>query len=128
MDGSEKWQDRKLTDGGAAARCIDEGWAIQYRQCFDLLFCRETMRVLLDSAYSLLWFFAPFTTVNSSKAPVERSTQLRGDMNFIALPEGIANVWDLPQITDHNAPWPSALAAFGYMMRYGFEVSAPSRS
>jgi FkbM family methyltransferase len=86
---------------------------------------RETMRVLLDAAYSLFWFFAPFTTVNSSKAPPERSNQLRGDMNFIALPEGIANVWDLPKITDHNAPWPSDLATFGYMTRYGFESRLP---
>jgi FkbM family methyltransferase len=89
---------------------------------------RETMRVLLDAGYSLFWFFAPFTTMNSNKAPPETPIQLQGDMNFIALPEGIANVWNLPKITDHNAPWPRELAEFGYMTRYGFEISAPSRS
>jgi FkbM family methyltransferase len=84
----------------------------------------ETMRVLSDAGYSLFWFFAPFTTANSSKAPAQRSTELRGDMNFLALPEGIVNVWDLPNISDYNAPPPSELAQFGYMMRYGFERSS----
>jgi FkbM family methyltransferase len=87
---------------------------------------RETMRVLLDADYSLFWFLAPFTTANSSRAPGDRSMQLRCDMNFLALPEGIANIWDLPQITDHNASWPSQLAEFSYMRRYGFEISTPS--
>jgi FkbM family methyltransferase len=85
---------------------------------------RETRRVLSNAGYSLFWFFAPFTTANSSKAPAQRSTELRGDMNFIALPEGIANIWDLPKISDYNAPSPSELAQFGYMMRYGFERSS----
>jgi FkbM family methyltransferase len=85
---------------------------------------RETMRVLWNAGYTLFWFFAPFITANSSKAPAQSSTELRGDMNFIALPEGIANAWDLPKISDYNAPSPSELAQFGYMMRYGFKRSS----
>ena len=87
---------------------------------------RETMRVLLNSAYKLFWFFAPFTTGNASKAPMTRSTPLRGDMNFLALPETIGNVWNLPGIADLNAPWPQQLAEFGYMTQYGFQVSPSS--
>jgi FkbM family methyltransferase len=81
---------------------------------------RETMRILLNSAYRLFWFFVPFTTINSRKMPTERSKLLRGDMNFVALPKGAENIWDLPEIPDHSVPWPTELRAFSYMKRYGF--------
>ncbi|HEV8678592.1 MAG TPA: FkbM family methyltransferase [Stellaceae bacterium] len=81
---------------------------------------RETMRILLDAGYSLFWFFAPFATRNPAKASVGKPAELRGDMNFVALPAGIPNLWNLPKTADHNATWPTELATFGYMMRYGF--------
>ncbi len=82
---------------------------------------RETMRILLDAGYRLFWLHVPLATP-SSERPGARSVV--GDSNFVALPEGVENLWDLPPILSPDAERPLRAQTFGYLNRYGYRFAA----
>lgn len=83
---------------------------------------RETMRHLLAEKYRLFWFFAPFATPSASRPDKQSMT---GDMNFLSLPEGVENIWNLPPILSADDAAPGRAAPFSYLSRYGFRFNGP---
>ncbi len=76
---------------------------------------RQTMEVFLAAGYRLYWFFAPFVTPRAFGAHIQK---IRGDTNFLALPPGFENLWDLKAITRPDEPRPSGIAAYAYLNSY----------
>jgi FkbM family methyltransferase len=81
---------------------------------------RETMRVMLAANYRLFWFYAPFVTPQAIRPGKQNMT---GDLNFVALPEGAPNLWDLPPLDSAEDAVPGRATLFGYLARYGFRFS-----
>ncbi len=78
---------------------------------------RQTMGVLLDAGYRLFWLHVPLVTP-SAERPGPRD--VTGDTNFVALPEGADNLWDLPPLLTADAPRPTRAQMFGYLGKYGY--------
>ncbi len=78
---------------------------------------RQTMATLLDAGYRLFWLHVPLATPLAER-PGPRSVV--GDSNFIALPEGVDNLWGLPPLLSPDAERPMRAQAFGYLNRYGY--------
>lgn len=78
---------------------------------------RQTMRTLLDAGYRLFWLHVPLATPRAER-PGPRN--VAGDSNFVALPEGVENLWDLPPLLTADAGRPLRAQAFGYLDRYGY--------
>lgn len=76
---------------------------------------RQTMRVMLEAGYRLYWFFAPFIT---TRLRDRDNPQIHGDTNFLALPEGMENIWDLVPITSPSDQKPASIASYAYLNRY----------
>ena len=76
------------------------------------------MATMLEAGYRLFWFFAPFVTGNAMKG-APKVIGIDGDLNFVALPPGVENLWDLPPILDPSGPRPGAVGDFHYLLRYG---------
>ena len=53
------------------------------------------IQTFLDAGYAVHWFFAPFASASGLKGrhPPDLG---RGDVNVVALPPGVANIWNLP--------------------------------
>jgi FkbM family methyltransferase len=81
---------------------------------------RLTMATLLQAGYRLFWLHVPLATPQAER-PGPRS--VAGDSNFVALPEGVGNLWDLPPILSPDAERPSRAQAFGYLNRYGYRFA-----
>jgi FkbM family methyltransferase len=80
---------------------------------------QDVIAQLLDAAYQVFWFYAPFagfTTLKGREPPVPTT----GDANVVALPVGIANLWDLPQVRSPTDLRPGRAADYPYLKRYGF--------
>jgi len=86
---------------------------------------RSTMHTLLKAGYRLFWFYAPFVSPQASKLPRVPANQI-GDMNFLALPAGVENIWNLPEFTDADAPLPNRISPFKYLERVGFRLPQPA--
>jgi FkbM family methyltransferase len=85
-----------------------------------------TMTVMLEAGYRLFWFFAPFVTGNAMRNP-PKVVGIDGDLNFIALPPGVDNLWDLPPIHDPTGLRPGSVRDFRYLYRYGmYDVTRAS--
>ncbi|MDB5425609.1 MAG: hypothetical protein JWQ29_3025, partial [Phenylobacterium sp.] len=41
---------------------------------------------------------------------------------ILALPPGMANLWDLAEVGADDAPWPDHVHRFAYLRRYGYAV------
>lgn len=79
---------------------------------------RDVIRTFLAAGYAVHWFYAPFATRRSEKALPK--TLGVGDSNVVALPPGVANVWDLPSVGDPSDRRPGAAADYPYLARYGY--------
>lgn len=79
---------------------------------------RQTMATLLEAGYRLFWLHVPLATPLAER-PGPRS--VAGDSNFVALPEGVDNLWDLPPILSADAERPLRAQTFGYLKRYGYQ-------
>jgi FkbM family methyltransferase len=76
---------------------------------------------LLERAYALYWFFAPFVTPhNVKRAPVARA--LRGDINILALPEGRPPPWPLPRLQSPAENWQARSKEMTYLANYGIPL------
>lgn len=82
---------------------------------------RETMRVLLDAGYRLFWLHVPLVTPLAER-PGPRD--VAGDTNFVALPEGVENRWDLPPLLSPDAQRPTQARTFSYLSRYGYRFKS----
>jgi FkbM family methyltransferase len=80
----------------------------------------ETLHALLDAGYRVFWFLAPFATVAHRK-PNQQSPKFRSDLNFLALSEGDANLWNLTEIGSATAAYPTTANEFSYLTRYGYK-------
>lgn len=80
----------------------------------------ECMELLANAGYQLFWFAAPFVTPAHRK-PADARPALRFDLNFVALPDGAANIWDLPPAGDVHGAWPDRASHFAYLEKYGFK-------
>jgi FkbM family methyltransferase len=78
----------------------------------------EVVRLFQDAGYAVHWFYAPFATPNSPKGPPKDAT--RGDANVVALPPGVANLWNLPRVGAPGEMRPGSTAAYPYLTRYGY--------
>lgn len=79
---------------------------------------RRTMTTLLQAGYRLFWLHVPLATPLAER-PGPRS--VAGDSNFVALPEGVDNIWDLPPLLSADAERPLRAQTFGYLNRYGYQ-------
>lgn len=80
----------------------------------------EILQSLADAGYHGFLMFAPFTTPHHLK-PARLGSSTSGDFNLLALPEGTPNLWNLPELRDPLGDWPTAVADFPYLERYGFK-------
>jgi FkbM family methyltransferase len=83
---------------------------------------RETMQTFFDAGYRLFWFFAPFVSPAARKVPRVPQSHV-GDMNFLALPPGVDNIWNLEELPDAKAPPPPRLTTFRYLEKVGFRLN-----
>lgn len=81
---------------------------------------RQTMATLLEAGYRLFWLHVPLATPIAER-PGPRS--VAGDSNFIALPDGVNNMWGLPPLLSPDAERPLRAQSFGYLARYGYRFS-----
>jgi FkbM family methyltransferase len=92
----------------------------------DMPAARELAGVFLAAGYRLFLFFAPFVTPSAPKVSGDTRDWTKGDYNFLALPSGVPNLWDLPELATDLVPWPISAAAFAaafpYLRRYGFQT------
>jgi FkbM family methyltransferase len=74
------------------------------------------MSTMLAADYRLFWLLTPFV----SPAPYRDAAPARWtlDLNFMALPAGQPNLWDLPEIVDPGAPWVTERRAYRFLERY----------
>jgi FkbM family methyltransferase len=79
---------------------------------------REVVRLLLEADYRVHWFFAPFATSRALKGR-KTPTLGKGDANVVALPAGVENSWNLPEIHSPDTPRPGAASDYPYLARYG---------
>jgi FkbM family methyltransferase len=77
------------------------------------------VEILRANGYRVFMMFAPFATPNHFK-PSRIKPPETGDFNFLALPPGAPNLWDLPEVGDVTVDWPLGEAAYPYLARYGF--------
>ncbi len=110
----EGFEPEVLKGARATIATTRPAWFLEANAENDAL-ARQTMATFLAAGYRLYWFFAPFVTPRAFGAHIQ---QLRGDTNFLALPEGFENLWDLKEITTPDAPRPTSVDAYGYMARY----------
>jgi FkbM family methyltransferase len=82
---------------------------------------------LLLAGYSVYWFYAPFVSLKArlergerAPTPAEMKPLTLGDANAVALPPGMENRWDLPQIRTATDGRPDRINAYPYLKRYGF--------
>lgn len=75
------------------------------------------LETFISAGYAVHWFFAPFVTPNSEKSRPE--IVRNGDVNLVALPPGVENLWNLPSATP-GSPRPTSAFAYTYLPRYGF--------
>jgi len=78
----------------------------------------EVVRVFQEAGYAVHWFYAPFATPHSPKGPPQEAA--RGDANVVALPPGVANLWNLPLVGAPGEMRPGSAAAYPYLARYGY--------
>lgn len=81
---------------------------------------REARSILTDAGYDLFWFFSPFVTLGAPRKRTGAPTPRAGDAGVVALPAGSPNVWNLPQITSPDEPWPADVGAFPFLKKYGY--------
>ncbi|WP_304167057.1 FkbM family methyltransferase [Phenylobacterium aquaticum] len=86
----------------------------------DMALAQSVMQVLKDARYRIFLFFAPFVGGVSSKSG-SRLAELKGDFNFLALPPGVPNIWNLPELDALDTPWPTNIEAYAYLAAYGFK-------
>ena len=77
----------------------------------------QLLETFLAAGYAVHWFFAPFITPRSEKAIPENVG--RGDANFLALPPGALNLWDLP-VAKPGHERPTRDFEYPYLARYGY--------
>lgn len=80
---------------------------------------RSTMRTFLSAGYRLFWFYAPLVTPRAPKLPRVPANSA-GDMNFLALPPGVENLWNLNEFIDADVEPPSRASDFPYLRKVGF--------
>jgi FkbM family methyltransferase len=80
---------------------------------------RSTMRTFLSAGYRLFWFYAPLVTPRAPKLPRVPANS-NGDMNFLALPPGVENLWNLIEFEDADVVPPSRASDFPYLRNVGF--------
>jgi FkbM family methyltransferase len=76
----------------------------------------RVMRTLIEAQYRLFWLYTPFVLPKPARGAPRGPALI--DLNFVALPPGAENVWDLPAIVDVNAAWPSSRQGFPYFANY----------
>ncbi len=82
---------------------------------------KQAMRAMFDAGYRLFWFYAPLVSPVSQKLP-QVAQNNKGDMNFIALPPGVPNIWDLQEFFNADDPSPVNLSSFRYLERLKFKL------
>lgn len=80
---------------------------------------RAAIGVMLDQGYDCYWLFVPFVTRTAERGEVAKD--LKGDVNFVAVPAGGPNPWGLKPIRSADDPLPSALADMPYLARFGYD-------
>lgn len=80
---------------------------------------RAAISVMLEHGYDCYWLFVPFVTRTAERGVVPRD--LKGDVNFVAVPPGGPNPWGLKPIRSAQDPLPSALADMPYLARFGYD-------
>jgi FkbM family methyltransferase len=84
---------------------------------------RSTMQTLFAAGYRLFWFYVPFVSPASKKLPRIPANH-RGDMNFLALPPNVENLWNLIEFSSPDAEPPSRASDFRYLEKVGFKLPA----
>jgi FkbM family methyltransferase len=80
---------------------------------------RASLSILKGAGYRLFWFFVPFAVMSPHRGgPVANPGQ--GDMNVIALPEGVESVWPLPPVDPGDDIRPLKVTHWPYLPRYGY--------
>lgn len=105
----------------ATLRDIKPVWLLEAKRQ-DKQAAAAIARVLREANYRLFVMFAPFATLHHAK-PAQIRPGPSGDFNFLALPSGVPNLWELPELKDVMGEWPSDLSAFPYLRRYGYAAS-----
>jgi FkbM family methyltransferase len=78
----------------------------------------SAIATFMDAGYGVYWFYAPFVTPNAPKGGAINPG--RGDTNVVALPPGVANLWDLPQVLTPTDKRPQNAWDYPYLTRYGY--------
>lgn len=86
----------------------------------DLAVARAVAQRLSGAGYRLFLFFAPFVTPSAAKGFAGKANRT-GDFNFLALPDGAPNLWNLPEVGPDLSNWSTDMADYGYLRRYGFQ-------
>ena len=77
--------------------------------------------LMLDEGYRLFWFFAPYVTPDNPRGMKVRASP-QGDMNVLAVPEGIDPVWDLPPVLKADEKPGGRAHEHRYLNRYGYAL------
>lgn len=84
----------------------------------------SVMQLFLEHGYRLFWLLTPFITPFPLRGPPRKFSMV--DLNFVALPPGVDNIWDLPQFHSPADPWVTERAAYPYFARYN-QPSEPAQ-
>jgi hypothetical protein len=72
-------------------------------------------------AVPLFWFYVPFVTFTSERRG-DPALFNRGDLSFLALPEGRHFAWDMRRVDPAGLLPPRATREFPYLQDFGFEL------
>ena len=67
--------------------------------------------------YEMFWFYSPFITPRNAKKNAAGDFD-RGDVNILALPRGVPNLWALKPLIPDALQWPQRKREFGYLRRF----------
>jgi len=80
---------------------------------------RSVIETFRGAGYRLYWFFAPFITPNREREGPPDG--LKGDVNVFAVPQEHLQPTEMLEVAP-SPIWPTALAEFPYLGRFGFKV------
>ncbi len=77
--------------------------------------------IMLAEGYRLFWFYAPYVTPGNPRGMKVRAWP-QGDMNVLAVPEGIDPVWELPAVLKVDEKPGGRAHEHTYLNRYGYTL------
>lgn len=111
----EGFEDQVLAGAGRVLNDLRPVWVVEANPSARHV-TEAVMRRFLAAGYRLHGLLTPFVTGRAPRgAKLERWTL---DLNFVARPAEHSNLWDLPAITDPEAPWIIDRKAYPYLARY----------